>query len=117
MAEPVKLPVPTGWRLLIKLHPAKDKVGSVFLPQNTKDDQRHVMMLADVVQMGPLAYRRDDMRDAEPWCRKGDTVIFAKYAGTRFMIGDSEYRLINDDEVQAVVSDPTGIRTPDRASY
>jgi co-chaperonin GroES (HSP10) len=47
-----------------------------------------------------------------PWCNVGDWVIFRSYSGTRLKIGEQEFRLINDDTVEAVVEDP---RTIDRA--
>jgi co-chaperonin GroES (HSP10) len=44
-----------------------------------------------------------------PWCKEGDFVITRAYAGTRFKIHGREFRLINDDQVEAVVQDPRGI--------
>jgi co-chaperonin GroES (HSP10) len=40
----------------------------------------------------------------------GDFVIFRSYSGTRFKIMDKEFRLINDDTVEAVVEDPRGYK-------
>ena len=44
-----------------------------------------------------------------PWCKVGDWVIFARYAGSRIEIEGGEVRLLNDDEVLATVQDPTDI--------
>jgi co-chaperonin GroES (HSP10) len=44
-----------------------------------------------------------------PWCEQGDFVITRAYSGTRFKIHGREFRLINDDQVEAVVEDPRGI--------
>jgi co-chaperonin GroES (HSP10) len=47
---------------------------------------------------------------SEPWCDPGDTVLISKYAGTRILVDGDEYRVINDDEVQAVIPDPSAVR-------
>jgi len=42
-------------------------------------------------------------------CQKGDFVLVRTYSGTRFKIFGKEFRLINDDQVDAVVQDPRGL--------
>ena len=44
-----------------------------------------------------------------PWCKVGDWVVFARYAGSRIEIEGGEVRLLNDDEILATVQDPTDI--------
>ena len=44
-----------------------------------------------------------------PWCKTGDWVIFARYAGSRFKIDGGEVRIINDDEILATINDPEDI--------
>ena len=44
-----------------------------------------------------------------PWCKVGDWVVFARYAGSRIEIEGGEVRLLNEDEVLATVQDPTDI--------
>jgi len=44
-----------------------------------------------------------------PWCKKGDWIIFARYAGSRIKIDGGEIRLLNDDEVLATVERPEDI--------
>ena len=46
----------------------------------------------------------------EPWCKVGDFVLTRPYSGTRVVIHGREFRIINDDSVEAVVDDPRGIR-------
>ena len=50
---------------------------------------------------------KKDIQD--PWCKVGDWVVFARYAGSRIQIDGGEVRLLNDDEVLATVEDPTDI--------
>ena len=60
--------------------------------------------------MGPDAYNDTDKFPDGPWCKVGDFVITRPYTGTRIMIHGKEFRLINDDQVEATVEDPRGIR-------
>jgi hypothetical protein len=43
------------------------------------------------------------------WCKEGDFILVRTYSGTRFKIFGKEFRLINDDQVDAVVQDPRGL--------
>ena len=43
------------------------------------------------------------------WCKQGDFIIVRPNAGTRLLIHGREFRMINDDVVEAVVQDPRGI--------
>ena len=63
--------------------------------------------LVDLV-VGPDAYKDGDKFPSGPYCKEGDFVIFRSYSGTRFKIEKQEFRLINDDTVEAVVDDPRG---------
>ncbi len=36
--------------------------------------------------------------------------MFRANTGTRFMVNGLEYRLMNDDSVEAVIADPAGIK-------
>ena len=53
---------------------------------------------------------KDKFGDGEPWCKEGDFVMFRMNSGTRFTIGGVEYRLMNDDSIEAIVDDPSGIQ-------
>jgi co-chaperonin GroES (HSP10) len=44
-----------------------------------------------------------------PWCKVGDYVMFRANTGTRFKVGKQEYRLMNDDSIEAVVDDPRAV--------
>ena len=60
--------------------------------------------------MGPDAYKDKEKFPTGPWCKRGDFVIFRSYSGTRFKIHSHEFRIINDDTVEAVVEDPRGYK-------
>jgi len=107
--EKTKLPKPTGWRMLVLPFRMKEKTdGGLLLGTETIDRQQVASQCGNVLAMGPDCYQ-DKNRFEEPWCKVGDWVIFARYAGSRIEIEGGEVRLLNDDEVLATVQDPTDI--------
>jgi co-chaperonin GroES (HSP10) len=66
-------------------------------------------MIGVVLDMGEQAYADKDRFPTGPWCKVGDFVMFRMNTGTRFKVAGQEYRLFNDDSVEAVVEDPNGI--------
>jgi co-chaperonin GroES (HSP10) len=63
-----------------------------------------------VVEVGPDCYKDATRFPSGPWCKQGDFVIVRPHAGTRLLIHGKEFRMINDDSVEAVVQDPRGIK-------
>ena len=107
--EAAKLPVPTGWRILIMPYtPPKVTKGGIEIPDEVLDRERLAINVGLVMAVGPLAYKDESKFGSEsPWCKKNDWVMFGKYAGSRFSIDGGELRLLNDDEILAVVEDPS----------
>ena len=62
-----------------------------------------------VVKLGPDAYKDTTRFPSGPSCKVGDFVIVRPNTGTRLKIHGKEFRIINDDSVEAVVQDPRGI--------
>ena len=62
-----------------------------------------------VVKLGPDAYKDTTRFPTGPSCKEGDFVIVRPNSGTRLKIHGREFRIINDDSVEAVVEDPRGI--------
>ena len=62
-----------------------------------------------VVKLGPDAYTDKTRFPSGPSCKEGDFVIVRPNSGTRLKIHGREFRIINDDSVEAVVEDPRGI--------
>ncbi len=62
-----------------------------------------------VVKVGPDAYKDTTRFPSGPSCKEGDFVIVRPNSGTRLKIHGREFRIINDDSVEAVVEDPRGI--------
>jgi co-chaperonin GroES (HSP10) len=63
-----------------------------------------------VVKVGPDAYSDKTRFPSGPSCKEGDFVLVRPNTGTRVKIHGSEFRIINDDSVEAVVEDPRGIK-------
>jgi co-chaperonin GroES (HSP10) len=62
-----------------------------------------------VVKLGPDAYKDTTRFPSGPSCKEGDFVIVRPNSGTRLKIHGREFRIINDDSIEAVVEDPRGI--------
>ena len=108
--EKAKLPQPTGWRMLVLPFKMNEKTkGGVLLQQETIERQQVGSQCGNVLAMGPDCYNDKDRFKDGPWCKVGDWVVFARYAGSRIEIEGGEVRLLNDDEVLATVQDPTDI--------
>ena len=104
-----ELPEPSGYRLLVLPFTPKTKsAGGILFSQETLDKARIATTCGYVLKMGPLAYKDKDKFE-DPWCKKGDWVIFARYAGSRLPIEGGEVRILNDDEVLGTVKDPESL--------
>ena len=105
----VKTPKPTGWRILVLPFKQKEKTkGGVILSDTTVEKSQVASTCGLVLDMGPHCYDKDRYPEG-PWCKKGDWIIFARYAGSRIKIDGGEIRLLNDDEVLATVDSPEDI--------
>jgi len=108
----LQLPKPVGYRVLVALPQPEETIsGTSIIKTDTAKTQDHIMSIIGlVVDMGSGAYADKDRFPDGPWCKEGDFVMFRMNSGTRFTIGGIEYRLMNDDSIEAVVADPTGIQ-------
>lgn len=107
-----KLPKPTGYRLLIlpRSLPPKTK-GGIYLAQKTIEQEHLAATVGYVVSLGPDAYKDETKFPHGAWCKEGDYILFGRYAGARITMqcddeGELNFRLLNDDEIIAVIDDP-----------
>lgn len=105
------LPIPTGWRLLCVVPEAADKFeGSSLIKSDvTKRNEEVGTTVLFVLKAGPDAYKDTEKFPGGPWCKEGDFVLVRTYSGTRFKIYGKEFRLVADDQIEAVVLDPRGV--------
>jgi co-chaperonin GroES (HSP10) len=99
-----QLPEPVGYRILVK---EKTK-GGILFSQEQLDKARIATTCGYVLKMGDLAYA-DKNKFGKPWCKVGDWVMFARYAGARLPIEGGEVRILNDDEVLGTIGDPESV--------
>ena len=107
-----QLPKPVGYRVLVALPQQKDTYeGSNILKTDTAKRLDHIMSIMGLVMdMGDQAYADKERFPTGAWCKQGDYVMFRANTGTRFKINGNEYRLMNDDSIEAVIADPSGIQ-------
>jgi co-chaperonin GroES (HSP10) len=104
-----KLPDPKGYRILIAIPEVSQKTeGGVYIPDQLRNAEETASLVGYVLKVGSEAYADNARFPTGPWCKEGDFVIFRSYSGTRFKVHGKEFRLINDDTVEAVVEDPRG---------
>lgn len=105
-----QLPEPKGFKLLIALPEIKDVTsGGIYKPESVRELEELSTVVGFVLRMGPDAYQDKTRFPNGPYCKEGDWVLFRSFSGTRIKIHGREFRLINDDTVEAVVEDPQGI--------
>jgi co-chaperonin GroES (HSP10) len=105
-----QLPEPSGWRLLVLPFTPKEKTkGGIIIAQESLEKLRIATNCGYVIKLGPLAYHDKEKFPTGPWCKKGQWVIFARYAGSRLPIEGGEVRLLNDDEVLGTIENPESV--------
>ena len=109
-----QLPRPTGYHILCAI-PETEKEHDLGGLKLAKADE--TMKMEDalttvlfVVDLGPDCYNDEKRFPTGPWCKKGDFVLVRPHSGSRLVIHGREFRMINDDTVEAVVDDPRGIK-------
>jgi len=107
--KPTQLPDVKGYRILCAVPQVDEKYESgIIKADKTKHIEEHSTVVLFVMKMGDMAYADKDRFPTGPWCKEGDFVITRAYSGTRIKIHGREFRIINDDTVEAVVDDPRG---------
>ena len=105
-----KVPNPNGYRIVLfplKLD-SKTKSG-IILTDETVAESQITTNICKVLKVGPDAYKDKDKFPTGPWCKTDDWVLITRYAGSRIRIDGGELRIINDDEILAVIDDPRDI--------
>ena len=115
---------PLGARILVQLRRTKKKATSagIILVEETKETEKWNNMVAKVIEIGPLAFKKRD--DMEPWpegswCQVGDYIRVPKWGGDRWEVpipGEKDedpalFMVLNDHEVIAILTgDPLAMK-------
>jgi co-chaperonin GroES (HSP10) len=105
-----RIPQPTGWRIVVLPYRGAEKSkGGIVLADQTRERQQLTTVCGYVLAVGNLAYCDEVKFPNGAWCKKGDWVIFGRYAGARIGLDGGEIRILNDDEILANINNPEDI--------
>ena len=105
-----QLPEPKGYKLLIALPEVAETTDSGIIKSIKSQHEESISPVVGwVISMGSDASANFSRFPTGPYCKVGDWVVFRAFSGTRIKIHGKEFRLINDDTVEAVVQDPRGV--------
>lgn len=105
-----QVPDPSGYRILCAIPEIEDKFDSGIIKADlTMHHEELLTTVLFVLKLGPDCYKDTTRFPSGPWCKEGDFILVRPHAGTRVKIHGREFRIINDDSVEAVVEDPRGI--------
>ena len=97
---------PAGHRVLVRPNintDEKTSSGLIYKPQREVDKENRATTKGTVVEVGSTAWKAFRDGSAEnPWCKIGDVVRFAQYAGVEIEEGDDKFRMINDEDIWGV---------------
>ena len=106
-----QLPSPSGYHILCAIPEMEKEYESGLLKADeTLRMEETLTTVLFVVELGPDCYQDKARFPSGPWCKKGDFILIRPNSGSRLVIHGREFRLINDDTVEAVVADPRGIK-------
>lgn len=105
------VPKPVGYHILVAMPKVENTFGDSDLIKSAKTMHHEsiLSMVGVVMDMGDQAYSDKERFPTGPWCKEGDYVMFRMNSGTRFKVDGLEYRLLNDDTIEAIVSDPSSV--------
>lgn len=105
-----QVPVPATYHLLCVLPEANDQYESGLVKADkTVQFEELLSPVLFVAKIGPDAFKDEKRFPSGPSCKEGDFIIVRPNTGTRMKIHGREFRIINDDSVEATVQDPRGI--------
>jgi co-chaperonin GroES (HSP10) len=106
-----QLPQPVGYHILCAIPEVEEEFENGLIKSSqTVYYEEMLTTVLFVVALGPDAYKDPQKFPSGPWCKVGDFVLVRPNAGSRLVIHGKEFRLINDDTIEAVVDDPRGIK-------
>lgn len=108
-----QIPDPVTYHLLCMLPEAKEEYeGGLLKASQTMQYEELLSPVLFVAKIGPDAFKDEKRFPSGPSCQVGDFVLVRPNSGTRMKIHGTEWRIINDDSVEATIQDPRGIQRP-----
>jgi len=105
-----QIPEPATYHILCILPEADEKYDNGLIKSGqTMQYEELLSPVLFVVKIGPDAFKDEKRFPSGAACKTGDFILVRPNTGTRIKIHGQEFRIINDDSVQAVVQDPRGI--------
>jgi co-chaperonin GroES (HSP10) len=105
-----QIPDPATYHILCVLPEADDRYDNGLLKSGqTMHFEELLSPVLFVIKIGPDAFKDEKRFPSGPSCKTGDFILVRPNTGTRMKIHGQEFRIINDDSVEAVVQDPRGI--------
>lgn len=105
-----QLPQPSTYHLLCVLPEIDETYESGLVKAGQTMHYEEVLSpVLFVMAMGPDAFKDEKRFPSGASCKVGDFILVRPNTGTRVKIHGREFRIINDDSVEAVVEDPRGI--------
>ena len=106
-----QIPNPATYHLLCMLPEAKEEYeGGLLKASQTIQYEELLSPVVFVAKIGPDAFKDEKRFPSGPSCEVGDFIIVRPNTGTRMKIHGTEWRIINDDSVEAVIDDPRGVQ-------
>jgi chaperonin GroES len=90
---------PLDDRIVVRPSAQETKTESgIYLPETSKERP----MTGKVIAVGP-GKRLDNGERAKPTVKKGDTVVFGKYAGTEVEVKGDEHLILRESELLGIL--------------
>jgi co-chaperonin GroES (HSP10) len=106
-----QIPDPATYHLLCMLPEAKEEYeGGILKSSQAMQYEELLSPVLFVAKMGPDAFKDEKRFPSGPSCKVGDFIIVRPNTGTRMKIHGTEFRIINDDSVEATIEDPRGVQ-------
>lgn len=106
-----QLPKPAGYHILCMVPKAEEEYSESGILKSAQSMMHEEVLtpVLFVMDIGPDAYQDKERFPSGPLCKVGDFILIRPNSGSRLKIHGQEFRIINDDSVEAVVQDPRGI--------
>jgi len=90
---------PLGNKVVVRRQEVKVTKGGILLPDSAQEKPRQGKILA----VGP-GITDDKGRHHPVQLKVGDEVLFSSYGGTEYKANDTEYLILSEDDVLAIVN-------------